>query len=102
MLSSPIVTDSKEITLALQEDRVRVPCNGRALACFMTDDAIQTFITRWQRSAGAERANYALFLSELCDLLEVPRPDPTQQEDDDNAYVFERRVVFINPDASQT
>ena len=42
----------------------------------MTDD-IQRFITRWQASGAAERANYQLFLSELCDVLDAPRPDPT-------------------------
>jgi hypothetical protein len=68
----------------------------------MTDAAIQAFISRWQNSGGAERANYALFLSELCDLLDLPRPEPTRQDDDDNAYVFERRVVFQNPDGSQS
>ncbi len=68
----------------------------------MSSDHIKTFITRWSISGGAERANYALFLSELCDLLDVPRPEPTQQQDDDNAYVFERRVVFINPDGSES
>jgi hypothetical protein len=61
----------------------------------MPPDPIQSFITRWQKSGGAERANYALFLSELCDLLEVPRPDPTQQEDDENPYIFGLRC----PDA---
>ena len=44
--------------------------------------------------------NYQLFLTELCDLLEVPRPDPTVPDDDDNAYVFERSVVFVNPDGT--
>jgi hypothetical protein len=34
------------------------------------------FIARWQQSSAAERANYALFLSELCDHLELPRPEP--------------------------
>jgi hypothetical protein len=35
------------------------------------------FIARWQgRGGGQERANYALFLSELCDVLGVSRPDP--------------------------
>jgi hypothetical protein len=68
----------------------------------MPDDAIQSFITRWSKSGGAERANYVSFLNELCNLLDVPRPDPTVPEDDLNAYVFERRVVFINPDASQS
>jgi hypothetical protein len=41
----------------------------------MTDD-IQRFIARWQASGAAERANYQLFLSELCDMLDAPRPDP--------------------------
>lgn len=30
---------------------------------------VQAFIDRWERSGGAERANYALFLSELADLI---------------------------------
>jgi hypothetical protein len=68
----------------------------------MTDAAIQSFIDRWSPSGGAERANYALFLSELCDALDVPHPDPTRPEDDDNAYVFERRVIFINPDGTHS
>lgn len=38
---------------------------------------IDAFITRWSNlEGGAERANYAMFLSELCDVIEVPRPDP--------------------------
>jgi hypothetical protein len=36
----------------------------------------ESFIERWRSSGAAERANYVLFLSELCDLLEVPRPEP--------------------------
>lgn len=46
----------------------------------MTDD-IQRFITRWQASGAAERANYQLFLSELCDVLDAPRPDPTTPDE---------------------
>ena len=39
--------------------------------------SIDLFIARWQgREGGQERANYALFLSELCDVLGVRRPDP--------------------------
>jgi hypothetical protein len=68
----------------------------------MTADPTQLFIDRWSKSGGAERANYALFLSELCDILDVPRPNPTRPEDDDNDYVFERRIVFINPDSSHS
>lgn len=47
-------------------------------------------------SAAAERANYQLFLSELCDFLDVPRPDPSIQ-DARGAYVFERPVTFRYP-----
>ena len=60
----------------------------------------QNFIARWQNSGGAERANYALFLTQLCDLLGVPQPDATKPDDADNAYVFERSVTFHHPDGS--
>ena len=61
---------------------------------------VQDFITRWKESGAAERANYQLFLSELTDLLEVPRPQPTQADDEQNAYVFERAVIFNNGDGT--
>jgi hypothetical protein len=55
--------------------------------------SVEDFITRWTaREGGAERANYQMFLSELCDLLEVPRPDPAGNERELNDYVFERAV----------
>jgi hypothetical protein len=60
----------------------------------------QTFIDRWKRSGAAERANYQLFLSELCDLLGVPGPEPTTPDDSENAYVFERSVTFHHSDGS--
>ncbi len=53
---------------------------------------LPTFIARWTASAAAERANYQLFLSELCDALQVPRPDPTVADETANAYVFEKAV----------
>jgi hypothetical protein len=58
------------------------------------------FILRWEASAAAERANYQLFLSELCDFLELPRPFPTVADDELNTYVFERPVQFRNVDGS--
>lgn len=61
-----------------------------------------SFIARWQNSAAAERANYQLFLSELCDLLGVPRPEPAGADDARNAYVFERAVTFHNPDGTNS
>src|ERR1700684_352351 len=52
-----------------------------------------SFIARWTaREGGAERANYQMFLSELCDVLGVPRPDPAGAERSLNDYVFERAV----------
>jgi hypothetical protein len=54
---------------------------------------VEQFIARWSnRVGGAERANYALFLSELCDVIGVPRPDPASAVTEANDYVFERAV----------
>lgn len=58
---------------------------------------VEAFIERWSASEGAERANYALFLSELCDLLEVERPHPARADSTLNDYVFERAVRFNDP-----
>ncbi|MEO6738980.1 MAG: DNA methyltransferase, partial [Chthoniobacteraceae bacterium] len=63
-------------------------------------DTASGFIARWKNSGAAERANYQLFLSELCDLIGVARPDPTKPDDADNAYVFERSVTFHHPDGT--
>ena len=65
-----------------------------------TTAAVVDFLRRWEASGAAERANYQLFLSELCDLLAVPRPEPTRPDDRDNAYVFERSVTFRHGDGS--
>lgn len=65
-----------------------------------SDPMLDSFLARWEASGGAERANYQLFLSELCDVLGVVRPDPTRPDDAENAYVFERAVKFANPDGS--
>ena len=58
------------------------------------------FVRRWAASGAAERANYQLFLSELCDILGVPRPDPSVPDDSQNSYVFERAVQFHNGDGT--
>lgn len=62
--------------------------------------ALNHFIRRWAASGAAERANYQLFLTELCQLLEVPSPQPTRDQDSENAYVFERNVHFREDDGS--
>ena len=62
-----------------------------------TDNAAitaETFIARWQgQEGGQERANYALFLTELCDTLDLPHPDPADARHERNDYVFERVVT---------
>jgi hypothetical protein len=65
-----------------------------------TTQAATEFIARWKSSGAAERANCQPFLAELCDLLGVPRPDPTVPDDTHNAYVFERNVIFHNGDGT--
>jgi len=64
------------------------------------DSSIDAFIERWSKAGGSERANYQLFLTELCALLGLPTPDPASGDNRDNAYVFERRVVMREPDGS--
>ena len=66
----------------------------------MSDNAIEDFILRWSKAGGSERANYQLFLTELCTLLELPQPEPAGDDTRDNAYVFERRVAMPQPDGS--
>lgn len=41
-----------------------------------------------------------MFLTELCDILGVPHPDPAQPDDTQNTYVFERAVTFRHPDGT--
>lgn len=56
-------------------------------------DRMDPFIARWEgREGGQERANYALFLSELCVALGLAPPDPASANTEDNDYVFERAV----------
>ena len=64
------------------------------------DSAVDRFIRRWQGGGGKERANYQLFLTELCQLLELPGPEPASENDADDAYVFERRVDIAYPDGT--
>jgi len=62
---------------------------------------IERLIAKWQGAEGGqERANYALFLAEFCDALDLPRPDPAGATSETNDYVFERAVTFREPDGS--
>ncbi len=62
----------------------------------------EEFIQRWQKSSASERANYALFLSELCDYLELPRPEPSQADESLNIYVIDKAVHYKEFDGSTT
>ena len=62
----------------------------------------QDFENRWRKSGGAERANYGLFLQDFCDLLGVPRPEPTTDNPAQDAYVLERAVTFEDGGGKQT
>jgi hypothetical protein len=62
----------------------------------------ESFIHRWQQSSASERANYALFLSELCDYLDLPRPEPSRADEKLNTYVIDKAVVFQELDGSTT
>jgi hypothetical protein len=54
---------------------------------------LQAFLTKWEASGAAERANAQLFLAELCDVLGVDRPEPKTPDERANAYVFEKVLL---------
>ena len=62
-----------------------------------TPAAVDSFIDRWKGTTGTEKANYQLFLSELCTLLELPTPDPASKDNSENGYTFERRPICTRP-----
>src|ERR1700731_1519491 len=65
------------------------------------DRSLEAFIAHWQgREGGQERANYALFLTQLCSALGLPDPDPADHHHDTNDYVFERVVKGVARDGS--
>ena len=61
----------------------------------MPPSALDTFIARWSASAAAERANKDLFLTELCDVLGVERPQPATGEIERDQYVFEKGALIL-------
>jgi hypothetical protein len=64
---------------------------------------VETFIRRWSNlEGGAERANYAMFLTELCGVLGVDPPNTAGGDRAANDYVFERAVKPRLSEASTT
>lgn len=56
---------------------------------------MQTFITKWELSGAAERANAQMFLSELCNIIGVEPPQAKGSDEAANAYVFEKTIPSI-------
>lgn len=44
-----------------------------------TPESVEIFIKRWETAEASERSNYGMFITELCDLLELPHPDPSSK-----------------------
>ena len=65
-----------------------------------TPAVLAAFIERWRAASGSERANYQLFIGELCGLLGVEPPQPAKGDQGENAYCFERRISFAHGDGS--
>lgn len=55
---------------------------------------VQAFIKRWKASGASERANFSLFIQELCTELNLPCPSPATDRAALDAYVFEGPVTF--------
>lgn len=63
---------------------------------------VDGFIDRWGPSGGGERSNYQMFLTELCTLIGTAIPEPAQQVESQNKYVFERTVPARRTDGKTT
>src|ERR1039458_9028738 len=76
----------------------RTCCRHTAFATVrpMPKREVQDFISHWSAASPSERANSQPFLIELCDLLDVPRPDPHPA----NGYFFEFPVEEHHPDGT--
>ena len=62
-----------------------------------TRTKLQALADRWADVAPAERANYQLYLTELAEALDVPKPQPAG-----SGYQFELPVQMVNPDGTTT
>jgi hypothetical protein len=61
-----------------------------------TDAAAHAFIAKWRGVTASELSTAQSFVSDLCDLLGVPRPHATPEQD----YMFERPITFAHGDGS--
>lgn len=63
-------------------------------------EALEKLISTSKSSGGAELANAQPFIIEFCNVLGLPAPDLSQEENRFNDYVFERRVNFKHPNGT--
>jgi hypothetical protein len=63
-----------------------------------TPAAASAFIARWQGVAASELSISQSFVIDLCELLDVPRPHATDEQD----YMFERPVTLAHGDGSSS
>ena len=63
--------------------------------------AAPPFESRRYPSKSFERASLQHFLSELCDVLNLPRPDPAKTVNEENTYSFERKVYIRENDGAK-
>lgn len=68
----------------------------------LSPERIDAFIANWQGKDGGERANYQLFVFELCELLGLPTPRPASSDNTRNEYVFERSLEMDRAEADPT
>ena len=64
--------------------------------------ALDKFIADFSESGGAEMSNTQPFIERLCEILGLPRPDTSKEQNRLNDYVYERSVSFKHPDGTQT
>ena len=58
---------------------------------------LRALSARWTDVTAAERANYQLYLADLTEALEVPKPQPAG-----SGYQFELPIRMVNPDGTTT
>jgi hypothetical protein len=96
----PLAWSSLAQTIKPAEHVSRTRCWG-TIAADMGQD-LDAFVAKWAASGAAERANKDSFLNELCDVLGVVRPEPTRNDPERDAYVFERKVPLVHEDGDAT
>jgi len=62
------------------------------------NNAIEKFIASWQGATASELSTAQSFVIGLCELLGVPKPHPSPEQD----YMFERPVTFLHGDGSSS